>query len=106
MRFWTMSLRAKRWGRLKAGLAVYRETLPKGDCALAFPVHVADSRAAARADCEQGLLRFLREAGERLNEQYGIDEFICYFNQGGLMPYEMVRRSMTRFAEQVIPHFR
>lgn len=141
--------------KLKEGLGIYRGTLPNGDCALAFPVHVADSRAQARADCEKGLMRFLREAGERLrplgagdiksfeafqqvlaridkvtfddmdrdmgafgdpkfcidrihqlNQEYGIDEFICYFNQGGLMPHAMVRQSMTRFAKEVIPHFR
>src|SRR5437667_4832320 len=41
--------------KLKAGLAVYRDTLPigtPGDTALAFPVHVAASRAQARQDCE------------------------------------------------------
>src|SRR5207237_2686761 len=55
--------------KLKAGLAVYRETLPRGahgDTALAFPVHVTTSRAGAREECEPGLLRFLREAAERL----------------------------------------
>ena len=41
----------------------------------------------------------------QLNEEYGIDEFICYFNQGGLMDHAMVRQSMTRFAEEVMPHF-
>ena len=34
------------------------------DTALAFPVHVASSRAQARAECEPGLLRFLRVATE------------------------------------------
>jgi alkanesulfonate monooxygenase SsuD/methylene tetrahydromethanopterin reductase-like flavin-dependent oxidoreductase (luciferase family) len=140
--------------KLKEGLAVYRSAY-RGDCALAFPVHVADSRAQARDDCEKGLMRFLREAGERLrplgagdirsfeafrqvlaridavtfddmdrdmgvfgdpaycidrvhqlHQEYGIDEFICYFNQGGLMDHAMVRRSMTRFAEEVMPKFR
>src|SRR6266571_7205965 len=40
--------------KLKEGLAVYRETLLAGDTALAFPVHVAKSRAQARAECEPG----------------------------------------------------
>jgi len=43
--------------KLKEGLAVYRDTLPAGmpgDTALAFPVHVAASRAQARQDCETG----------------------------------------------------
>jgi alkanesulfonate monooxygenase SsuD/methylene tetrahydromethanopterin reductase-like flavin-dependent oxidoreductase (luciferase family) len=53
--------------KLEAGLAVYRQGLPAGtveDAALAFPVHVASSRAQARAECEPGLLRFLRVATE------------------------------------------
>jgi alkanesulfonate monooxygenase SsuD/methylene tetrahydromethanopterin reductase-like flavin-dependent oxidoreductase (luciferase family) len=144
--------------KLKEGLAVYRDTLPpdtRGDAALAFPVHVTDSRAQARQDCEAGLLHFLREAGLRLRplggadiksfeawrqvldriervtyedfdremavfgdpdycvrrihdlrKEYGMDEFICYFNQGGLMEHAMVRESMTRFARDVMPHCR
>lgn len=143
--------------KLKAGLGVYREGLGghKADTALAFPVHVADSREEARAEVEPGLMRFMREAAERLrplgdhdvksfeafrqvlarmdrvtfsdidNEmgvfgepayciervrqfqrEYGMDEFIGYFNQGGLMPPELVRQSMTRFAEEVMPHLR
>src|SRR5260370_9144210 len=53
----------------KGGWALYGETLPagaRGDTALAFPVHVTTSRAQARQECEPGLLRFLREAAERL----------------------------------------
>jgi alkanesulfonate monooxygenase SsuD/methylene tetrahydromethanopterin reductase-like flavin-dependent oxidoreductase (luciferase family) len=141
--------------KLKEGLAVYRDILPAGDTALAFPVHVAASRAQARDDCEAGLLRFLREAAERLRplgrediksfeafrqvlariervkyedfdremgvfgdpaycvdrvqalrREYGMDEFICYFNQGGIMDHAMVRQSMTRFAREVMPHCR
>jgi alkanesulfonate monooxygenase SsuD/methylene tetrahydromethanopterin reductase-like flavin-dependent oxidoreductase (luciferase family) len=40
--------------KLKAGLAIYRDTLggTPGDTALAFPVHVTTSRAQARQDCE------------------------------------------------------
>ena len=44
--------------KLKAGLVVYRQALPAGtvdDTALAFPVHVASSRAQARAECEPAL---------------------------------------------------
>jgi alkanesulfonate monooxygenase SsuD/methylene tetrahydromethanopterin reductase-like flavin-dependent oxidoreductase (luciferase family) len=144
--------------KLKAGLAVYRETLPggaTGDTALAFPVHVTTSRAAAREECEPGLLRFLREAAERLRplgetdiksfeafrqvlarieqvkyddldremgvfgdpdfcvervqalrREYAMDEFICYFNQGGIMDHALVKHSMTLFAKEVMPHCR
>jgi alkanesulfonate monooxygenase SsuD/methylene tetrahydromethanopterin reductase-like flavin-dependent oxidoreductase (luciferase family) len=141
--------------KLKEGLAVYRGTLPAGNTALAFPVHVTTSRAQARRDTEAGLMRFLREAAERLaplgqadiksfeafrqvlariervtyedmdremgvfgdpdycidrvqtlKRDYGMDEFICYFNQGGVMDHAMVRDSMTRFAKEVMPHCR
>jgi alkanesulfonate monooxygenase SsuD/methylene tetrahydromethanopterin reductase-like flavin-dependent oxidoreductase (luciferase family) len=120
--------------------------LPAGtvdDTALAFPVHVASSRAQARAEYEPGLLRFLRVATEaalpsvqatprasrrsarcgpalsasrdpeyciarvrELQAEYGFDEFICYFNQGGLMDPAFVKQSMTLFAQEVMPHFR
>ena len=141
--------------KLLAGLQVYRDNLPpgaRGDVALAFPVHVADSRELARQECEPGMLSFFRSAGERLRpygtssiksyeafEQvvarmqrmtyddidrevgvfgdpdycveriqtlrrtYGMDEFICYFNQGGLMDPALVQGSMTRFAKDVMP---
>ncbi|HVC55076.1 MAG TPA: LLM class flavin-dependent oxidoreductase [Stellaceae bacterium] len=143
--------------KLKEGLGVYRAALGADPCdtALAFPVHVAASREAARAECEPGLMRFMREAGERLRplgdhdiksfeafrqvlarmdavtfsdidremgvfgdpaycvervhelkREYGMDEFICYFNQGGVMDPVMVRQSMTRFAEEVMPYCR
>ena len=144
--------------KLKEGLAVYREVLPAGtpgDTALAFPVHVTTSRAQARQECEPGLLRFLREAAERLRplgqadiksfeafrqvlariervryedldremgvfgdpdyciervqalrREYGMDEFICYFNQGGIMEHAMVKQSMKLFAKEVLPHCR
>jgi alkanesulfonate monooxygenase SsuD/methylene tetrahydromethanopterin reductase-like flavin-dependent oxidoreductase (luciferase family) len=144
--------------KLKAGLSVYRQGLPADhprDTALAFPVHVAANREAARAQCEPGLMRFLRVATEaalpatqlddksfeafrqvrarmasvtytdmdrdmgvfgdpdycvarikELRAEYGFDEFICYFNQGGLMDHMLVRQSMTLFAEKVMPPFR
>ena len=46
---------------------------------------------------------------QRVNElrrEYQMDEFICYFNQGGLMDHAMVRQSMTLFAQEVLPHCR
>ena len=143
--------------KLKAGLAVYRDSLPvgyHGDTALAFPLHVAASREAARQQCEPGLMRFLhvateaalppaqdpasfeafRQVRERmsrvtfadmdreigvfgdpaycvericaLQEEYGFDEFIGYFNQGGLMDPELVRATMKLFAEAVMPLLR
>ena len=53
--------------KLKAGLAVYRDSLPAGyhgDTALGFPLHVAASRETARQQCEPGLMRFLHVATE------------------------------------------
>ena len=143
--------------KLKAGLAVYRQGLPSGhhgDTALAFPLHVATSRAQARAECEPGLMNFLRVATEaalppaqdpksfeafrqvrarmesvtyadmdreigvfgdpdycvarlrELHAEYGFDEFIGYFNAGGLMDPTLVRETMSLFAKEVMPHCR
>src|SRR5439155_18321465 len=75
--------------KLKAGLAVYRETLAsgaKGHPALAFPVHVSTSRAQAREECEPGLLRFLREAAERLRP----------LGQADVKSFEAVRQVLAR----------
>ena len=41
-----------------------------------------------------------------LQAEYGFDEFICYFNQGGLMDPTLVKQSMTLFAQEVMPHLR
>ncbi|HEY7362929.1 MAG TPA: LLM class flavin-dependent oxidoreductase, partial [Methylomirabilota bacterium] len=43
---------------------------------------------------------------QELRREYDMDEFICYFNQGGLMDHAMVRQSMTLFAQEVLPHCR
>lgn len=43
---------------------------------------------------------------QALRREYQMDEFICYFNQGGLMEHAMVRESMTLFAREVLPHCR
>ncbi len=47
--------------KLREYLAVHRDTLPSGvkqDIALAFPIHVSDSRAQARKECEESLMHF------------------------------------------------
>jgi len=36
-----------------------------------------------------------------LQPEYGFDEFICYFNQGGLMDPGLMKQSMTLFAQEV-----
>lgn len=144
--------------KLREYLAVHRETLKAGakhDVALMFPVHVADSRAQARLECEASLMHFFRSAGERLKplgettiksyeafqqvlarlervsyegidrhmgvfgdpdhcveriqtlqREFQMDEFIGYFNQGGLVDHAIVKRSMELFAREVIPRCR
>ncbi|GAA1845453.1 LLM class flavin-dependent oxidoreductase [Pseudonocardia ailaonensis] len=46
----------------------------------------------------------IRERLTRLRDEVGVTEFICQFNFGG-MPADLVRRSMKRFADDVMPHF-
>lgn len=141
--------------KLREYLAVHRDTLPSGvkqDIALAFPVHVADSRGQARRECEESLMHFFAMAREvlkplagatiksyeaytqlqdrlervsyegvekiggifgdpayciervkALQEEFQTTEFICYFNQGGLVAPATVKRSMELFATKVMP---
>jgi alkanesulfonate monooxygenase SsuD/methylene tetrahydromethanopterin reductase-like flavin-dependent oxidoreductase (luciferase family) len=140
--------------KLREYLNVHRESLKseKQDVALAFPVHVSDSRAQARRECERSLMHFFSMAAElikpltdapvktfeayrqlqervqkasfegvdrnfgifgdpaycveRINairQDFPMEEFIAYFNQGGLIDHPTVRRSMELFAKEVIP---
>jgi alkanesulfonate monooxygenase SsuD/methylene tetrahydromethanopterin reductase-like flavin-dependent oxidoreductase (luciferase family) len=144
--------------KLREYLAVHRESLKPGakqDVALAFPVHVAESRAQARRECEASLMSFFKVAGElikplanapiksyeayqqlqarikqatfesidremgifgdpaycvariqALRQEFPMEEFICYFNRGGLIDHATVRHSMELFAREVIPQCR
>ena len=40
---------------------------------------------------------------QALRQQFPMEEFICYFNRGGLIDHATVRRSMEVFATEVIP---
>jgi alkanesulfonate monooxygenase SsuD/methylene tetrahydromethanopterin reductase-like flavin-dependent oxidoreductase (luciferase family) len=42
----------------------------------------------------------------RLQETFQPQEFMCWFNTGGMLPHREVERSMRLFAEKVMPHFR
>ena len=42
----------------------------------------------------------------QIQQMYGADEFMCWFNTGGMVPQEKVSKSMRLFAEKVIPQFR
>jgi len=143
--------------KLREYLTVHRDTLQPGakqDIALMFSVHVSESRAKAREECEASLMNFFKAAGERLRplgektiksyeafqqavakldratyekvermsvfgdpdycvdriralqQEFGMDEFIGYFNQGGLVDPAIVKRSMELFAKEVIPRCR
>ena len=41
-----------------------------------------------------------------LQELYEPQEFMCWFNTGGLLPHKEVEKSMRLFAQEVMPHFR
>jgi alkanesulfonate monooxygenase SsuD/methylene tetrahydromethanopterin reductase-like flavin-dependent oxidoreductase (luciferase family) len=60
-------------------------------------------------DQEMGVFGDPAYCVERIRELqriFDIDEFICYFNQGGIMNSALVQQSMTRFANEVMPHCR
>ena len=42
----------------------------------------------------------------QIQQMYGAQEFMCWFNTGGMVPQEEVAKSMRLFAEKVMPHFR
>jgi alkanesulfonate monooxygenase SsuD/methylene tetrahydromethanopterin reductase-like flavin-dependent oxidoreductase (luciferase family) len=52
-----------------------------------------------------GTVADISERLKRLQDEIGVTEFICQFNFGG-MPPELVRRSMRRFAEEIMPVFK
>jgi alkanesulfonate monooxygenase SsuD/methylene tetrahydromethanopterin reductase-like flavin-dependent oxidoreductase (luciferase family) len=43
---------------------------------------------------------------ESFHELYNVQEFMCWFNIGGILTNEEVARSMQLFADEVMPHFR
>jgi alkanesulfonate monooxygenase SsuD/methylene tetrahydromethanopterin reductase-like flavin-dependent oxidoreductase (luciferase family) len=43
---------------------------------------------------------------QALRDEFQPGEFICWFNQGGLIPHSDVAEAMRLFAEEVMPHFR
>ena len=45
------------------------------------------------------------ERVKALRDEFNMNEFICYFNQGGLVDHAAVKRSMELFAREVIPQF-
>jgi alkanesulfonate monooxygenase SsuD/methylene tetrahydromethanopterin reductase-like flavin-dependent oxidoreductase (luciferase family) len=55
---------------------------------------------AAIGDPDQ-VVEKLRSLGERYQNQ----EFMCWFNAGGMIPHKEVEKSMRLFSEKVMPHF-
>ncbi|GIX46485.1 MAG: hypothetical protein KatS3mg131_0696 [Candidatus Tectimicrobiota bacterium] len=41
---------------------------------------------------------------QALKETFGVGQFVCWFNTGGLLPHPQVMASMTLFAERVMPY--
>jgi alkanesulfonate monooxygenase SsuD/methylene tetrahydromethanopterin reductase-like flavin-dependent oxidoreductase (luciferase family) len=46
---------------------------------------------------------YCAERVQALQREFKMNEFICYFNQGGLIDHAAVKRSMELFAREVIP---
>lgn len=56
---------------------------------------------AAIGDPEQCIAKL-----RSLQELYQPQEFMCWFNTGGMLPHEEVEKSMRLFAGEVMPHFK
>jgi alkanesulfonate monooxygenase SsuD/methylene tetrahydromethanopterin reductase-like flavin-dependent oxidoreductase (luciferase family) len=39
-------------------------------------------------------------------KMFGPQEFMCWFNTGGLLSHKEVEKSMRLFAQEVMPHFK
>jgi alkanesulfonate monooxygenase SsuD/methylene tetrahydromethanopterin reductase-like flavin-dependent oxidoreductase (luciferase family) len=42
---------------------------------------------------------------KRFQQEFGMGRVICWFNPGGMVPYQQVMQSMELFATKVMPHF-
>ena len=42
---------------------------------------------------------------DKFKEMYGPQEFMCWFNIGGMLPHAEVQSSMRLFAKEVMPRF-
>jgi len=49
---------------------------------------------------------YCAERVQASHREFNMNEFICYFNQGGLVDHAAVKRSMELFAREVIPRCR
>ena len=56
---------------------------------------------AAIGDPEQCIAKL-----RSLQEIYQLQEFMCWFNTGGMLPHGEVEKSMRLFAREVMPHFK
>jgi hypothetical protein len=46
------------------------------------------------------------DKAKALHKELGMNELICWFNPGGLVPHEKVLAAMSRFATEVMPELR
>ena len=43
---------------------------------------------------------------KELHKELGMNELICWFNPGGMVPHSKVLTAMSRFAAEVMPELR
>jgi len=43
---------------------------------------------------------------KELHKELRMNELICWFNPGGMVPHEKVLKAMSRFAAEVMPELR
>jgi alkanesulfonate monooxygenase SsuD/methylene tetrahydromethanopterin reductase-like flavin-dependent oxidoreductase (luciferase family) len=83
--------------------------LPKIDAAMKQALARLEQTSYESVDASAGIFGEPRHCIERISaiqKQFQPDEFICYFNQGGLLDPAALRRSMELFAQEVMPQFR
>jgi alkanesulfonate monooxygenase SsuD/methylene tetrahydromethanopterin reductase-like flavin-dependent oxidoreductase (luciferase family) len=135
------AVRASPLSQLAAQTRAYREAWAaaghpgRGQAYLQVPVYVGETRAAALAEAERGMLQFssyradlrrgpisydeaLREKGiagdpqmvvdrlEELREEAVLDGVSAEINPGSLLPHEQVMNSLRLYCQKVMPHFK
>ncbi len=135
------AVRASPLSRLAAQTRAYREAWQaaghpgRGQAYLQVPIYVGESRAAALAEAEKGMMQFssyrpdlrrgpmgydevLREKGiagspqmvvdrlEQLREEAQLDGVSAEINPGSLLSHEQVMNSLQLYCEEVMPRFK
>ena len=70
------------------------------------PHRLALLRNLATALFDRERIRTTLAKAKELHKELGMNELICWFNPGGLVPHQKVLTAMSRFAAEIMPELR